>query len=139
MMLADDVAFLSETVVGLQSQLNSLSRAASSLHLSVNLNKSDITVLRQGGYLGAREKWTYNEAIMRGVKACRYLRIFFCPKLSFRAACHNLNSRRKSALLHCLQKLYKFKNNWSIWCGESSLDSTSLQCEQINSFTIQRV
>ena len=39
LLLADDAAFLSETVVGLQTELNSLSRAVPSLQLSVNLNK----------------------------------------------------------------------------------------------------
>jgi hypothetical protein len=46
MLLADDV-LLSETVVGLQTQLNSLCDAASSLQLKVNLSKSNIIVFRK--------------------------------------------------------------------------------------------
>ena len=154
LLLADDVALLSETIVGLQSQLNSLSSAASSLHLNVNLNKSNIIVFRQGGYLGARERWTYNGAIMPVVNAYKYLGIFFSTRLSFMVACRDLNSRGKSALLHIMQKLYKFKNSCmktffkifdiqiqpivqygaEIW----GLDNAALQCEQIHLFAIKR-
>ena len=40
---ADDVLF-SETVIGLQTQLNSLQRASSSIQLKVSMNKSNIVV-----------------------------------------------------------------------------------------------
>ena len=55
LLLADDVVLLSETVVGLQTQPNSLQRAASSLQLKVNKSKGNIIVFRKGCYLGARE------------------------------------------------------------------------------------
>ena len=57
LLLSDDVILMSETVVGLQTQLNSLQLAASELELKVNVNKSNIIVFRKGGYLGARERW----------------------------------------------------------------------------------
>ena len=44
LLLADDVILMSETVVGLQTQLNSLQHAASELELKVNMNKSNIIV-----------------------------------------------------------------------------------------------
>ena len=40
LLLADDPVLLSETVIGLQTQLNSLQRASSSLQLKVNMSKS---------------------------------------------------------------------------------------------------
>ena len=49
LLLADDVVLLSETVIGLQTQLNSLQRASSSLQLKVNMSKSSIVVFRKGG------------------------------------------------------------------------------------------
>ena len=58
LLLADDIILLSETVIGLQIQLNNLKQAASDLQLKVNMDKSNIVVFRKGGYLGAREKWT---------------------------------------------------------------------------------
>ena len=39
LLLADDVVLLSETVIGLKTQLNSLQRASSSLQLKVNMSK----------------------------------------------------------------------------------------------------
>ena len=56
LLFADDMILLSETVIGLQTQLNSLFSAASRLQLKVNMNKSNIVMFRKGGYLGARER-----------------------------------------------------------------------------------
>ena len=63
LLLADNVVLLSETVIGLQAQLNSLQKALSSLQLNVNMIKSNIAVFRKGGYLGARERWTYDSIV----------------------------------------------------------------------------
>ena len=53
LLLADDIVLLSS--IGLQTQLNSLYRAAMQLQLKVNMDKSNIVVFRKGGYLAARE------------------------------------------------------------------------------------
>ena len=111
LLLADDIVLLSETVVGLQTQLNSLSNAAASLQLKVNLNKSNIIVFRKGGYLGAREKWVYNSLSMPVVNIYKYLGIFFSTRLSFSAACKDLASKAKNALLCIMQRLYALNNN----------------------------
>jgi hypothetical protein len=95
MLLADDVVLLSETVIGLQTQLNILYDAASSLQLKVNMNKSNIIVFRKGGYLAAREQWYYNRTIMPVVNVYKYLGIMFSTRLSFSAACRDLTSRAK--------------------------------------------
>ena len=110
LLLADDVVLLSETVVGLQTQLNCLSRAANSLQLKVNLNKSNIIVFRKGGYLGRRENWTYNGLAMPVVNVYKYLGIYFSTKLSFTFACKDLASRGKRALLCIMQKLSYLEN-----------------------------
>ena len=102
---------MSETVVGLQTQLNSLQHAASELELKVNMNKSNIIVFRKGGYLGARERWIYDGVVMPAVHMYKYLGIYFTTRLSFVAACRDLASRAKNALLFILQKLYLLNNN----------------------------
>jgi hypothetical protein len=111
MLLADDVVLLSETVIGLQTQLNSLYDAASSLQLKVNMNKSNIIVFRKGGYLAAREQWYYNRTIMPVVNVYKYLGIMFSTRLSFSAACRDLISRAKNALRCIQRKLYILNNN----------------------------
>ena len=77
LLLADDVVLMSETVIGLQTQLNCLFRAATRLQLNVNLSKSNIIVFRKGGYLGRREQWSYNRMRMPVVNIYKYLGIYF--------------------------------------------------------------
>ena len=95
---------MSETVVGLQTQLNSLQYAAS--EMKVNMNKSNIIVFQKGGYLGAREWWRYDGGVMAAVNVYTYLGIHFTTRLSFVSV-----SRSKNALVHVLQKLYFLNNN----------------------------
>ena len=113
LLLADDIVLLSETIVGLQSQLNSLHRSACALDLKVNLEKSNIVVFRKGGYLAAREIWYFDGVVMPVVNAYKYLGIYFSTKLSFTAACRELSSKAKKALLCIIQKL-RFFNNHSL-------------------------
>ena len=80
LLFADEMILLSETVVGLKTQLNSLFSAASRLQLKVNMNKSNIVVFRKGGYLGARERWIYDGCMMRVVNSYKYLGICFFYK-----------------------------------------------------------
>ena len=102
---------MSKTVVGLQTQLNSLQHAASELELKVNMNKSNIIVFRKGGYLGARERWIYDGAVMPAMNVYKYLGIYFTTRLSFVSACRDLASRATNALVCVLQKLYLLNNN----------------------------
>ena len=90
---------MSETVIGLQTQLNSLQRASSSLQLKVNMGKSNIVVFRKGGYLGARERWTYDSVVLPVVNVYKYLGVPFCTKLSFTASFYDLTSKAKNAVL----------------------------------------
>ena len=103
LLFADDMILLFETVIGLQTQLNSLFSAASRLQLKVNMNKSNIVVFRKGGYLGARERWVYGDCIMKVVNSYKYLGICFSTRLSFYHACQDLVSRAKRAQL-CIMK-----------------------------------
>ena len=105
LLLADDIILCSETVVGLQNQLNILHRAAQKLHLIVNLEKSNIIVFRKGGYLGEKERWFYDGKIMPVVNAYKYLGIYLSTRLSFTAACRDVASKAKRALVYIIQKL----------------------------------
>lgn len=110
LLFADDIALISETAVGLQTQLNSLHSAASRLELRINMDKSNIVVFRKGGYLAAHEKWYYGNRKMSIVNAYKYLGLYVSTKLSFTFACQDLVSRGKRALLRIFQLLYKFEN-----------------------------
>ena len=111
MLLADDIVLCSETVVGLKNQLNSLNGAARRLHLRVNLDKSNIIVFRKGGYLSERERWFYDGSIMPVVNVYKYLGTNFSTKLSFNAACKDISSKAKKALLYVIQRLRLYNNS----------------------------
>ena len=59
---------LSNTIVGLQNQLDSLKREADRLYLMVNLEKrkeKNVMVFRRGGHLAAQEKWLYGNTLVK--------------------------------------------------------------------------
>ena len=91
--------------------MNSLQHAASELKLKVHLNKNNIVAFRRGGYIGARERWTYSGVVMPVVNVYIYLGIYFTTRLSFVSACKNLASRAKNAPLCILKKLRMLNNN----------------------------
>jgi hypothetical protein len=154
LLLADDVVLLSETVIGLQTQLRNLHKSASALCLKVNLEKSNIVVFRKGGYLAAREKWLYDGNILPVVNAYKYLGIFFSTRLSFVFACNNIASKAKRALLCIMQRLRIYNNNSfdvfiklfdsqiqpimsygsEIW----GLEKAAIQCEKVHLFAIKK-
>ena len=55
MLVADDLALLSSTVMGLQNQLNLLYESSQRLGLKVNTDKTKIMVFSKGGHLTSRE------------------------------------------------------------------------------------
>ena len=54
LLFVDDFLLISETLTGLQNQLNSLLKSAKKHDIKVNLNKSSVIVFRKGGSLGRK-------------------------------------------------------------------------------------
>ena len=109
MLFADDIILMSETVIGLQTQLNSLHASAQKLQLTVNLAKSNIIVFRLGGFLAEKEKWYFGGKRMGVVNCYKYLGIIFSTKLSLSFACQDLVARAKRATSCILSTLYRFE------------------------------
>ena len=109
LLFADDIILLSETIVGLQNQLNYLLSASLDLQLKVNMGKSNVIVFRKGGFLAAREKWYFGSEQMKVVNCYKYLGIYFSTKLSFNFACQDLISRAKRAVMNILYNLFKYE------------------------------
>lgn len=61
LMYADDLCIFSDSVIGLQRKLNILSQFCSTWGLKVNLQKTNVIVFRNGGYLRNSEKWFYKK------------------------------------------------------------------------------
>ena len=55
LLFTDDIILLSDTIVGLQNQLNVLCKHATALELQVNLDKSNIVIFINGGFIAGRE------------------------------------------------------------------------------------
>ena len=85
LLFADDVILLSNTIVGLQNQLDSLKREANRSYLAVNLEKTNM-VFRMGGHLATREEWLYGIAVVKLTDAYKYLGMIFTTTLSVSAA-----------------------------------------------------
>lgn len=112
MLFADDVALIADSVVGLQCQINTLAETANRLNLIVNLEKSNIVVFRNGGYLAANEKWVYGHNALKVVNSYKYLGIFLSTRNRFSATLEDLAKRAKKGVVAILRTL------WSI--GEHS-------------------
>ena len=82
LMFADDVALLSDTVLGLQKQLNALHQFCIESELKVNINKTKVLVFRKGGVLSHREKWFYNGSQLDCVSGFSYVGVYFTQTLS---------------------------------------------------------
>ena len=54
--IADDLALLSSTSVGLQNQLNQLSRMCEERLLKINIEETKVMVFRKGGHLGKKKR-----------------------------------------------------------------------------------
>jgi hypothetical protein len=111
LLFADDIVLLSQTITGLQTQLNNLYSSAVRLELKVNLEKTAIVVFRKGGYLAKKEKWFYGRERISVVGAYKYLGIYFTTKISFTHACQDLVCKAKRAVLSILRSMYKFQND----------------------------
>ena len=81
LMFADDIALLSSTPVGLQNKLNVLYEVANRLVLLVNLEKTEIVVFRNGGYLARPERWYYGSELVSVASSYEYLGLKFTTKV----------------------------------------------------------
>ena len=61
LLCADDLTLLACNVTGLQNRLNALSGALKRWGLTVNFEQSKVMVFRKGGFLAARERWSWDD------------------------------------------------------------------------------
>ena len=99
---------LSETPVGLHTQLNSLHIPACTYQLTVHMKKTNIVVFRKGGYW-QQETGFFDGEIMPVVNSYKYLGIlYFSTRHCFGAACQHLASRSKKCAVVCLHAEQQF-------------------------------
>ena len=100
LMFADDIACISDTVSGLQKQLNILSNFCSNNRLKVNTQKTKVMVFKNGGSLSSREKWTYNEIILETVNGFSYVGVYFTNRLSLYKMAEAMSIKAQRILAH---------------------------------------
>ena len=83
LMFADDIGLISDTVTGLQKQLNVLHEYCRDFELKVNNNKTKIMVFKRGCGLSKKEHWSYGGILLEVVKGITYVGIYFTNRLSF--------------------------------------------------------
>ena len=104
--------WFSDTVYGLQNQLNVLCNTANHFCLVVNLYKSNIIVFGSGGHIALYEKWKYGDTPLKIVNVYKYLETYLSTRLSFSLALNDTSQRAKKGVICILKSL------WSI--GERS-------------------
>jgi hypothetical protein len=107
LMFADDLALLSDTIVGLQRQLNVLSDFCTTNKLKVNEAKTKVLVFKSGGILSRHESWTYNNVKLEVVNKLCYVGVTFTRQLSFPTMVQELCIKGKRIIISILSSLYK--------------------------------
>lgn len=108
LMFADDIALMSDTVKGLQSQLNVLSEFCNKYMLSVNVTKTKIVVFKKGGVLARNEKWTYKNTYLEVVSSFCYVGLKFTQQISMNSMVHDLCVKGKRVMISTLNSLYGY-------------------------------
>ena len=109
LMFADDIALIADTVIGLQRQLNLLSKFCNSSKLRVNISKTKILVFKRGGQLSNREHWSYSGQDIEIVNGFSYVGLLFTCRLSLYRMAEETSSKAKKALIHVMHCLRRYK------------------------------
>ena len=112
LLFADDVAMLSDTVVGSKRQLNILQTYCSDSCLTVNTNKTKVVVFKKGGIISKHESWTFGGRKLCVENRFTYVGVTFSKKLSFHVMAAEQSVKAKRALVSILSSLYIYMVNY---------------------------
>ncbi|KAK6181925.1 hypothetical protein SNE40_009702 [Patella caerulea] len=108
LLFADDLTLFAETVGDLQKRLNMLDKYCLKWNMSMNVDKSNVVVFKNGGGLSHIEKWYYRGIQMKTVNHYKYLGIMFTSRLKWSSCCKTLAlhaSKSLNTIKHCMLKL----------------------------------
>ena len=97
LLFADDIILVSDSVEGLQHQINILQVQTQRLGLQINKKKTQIVVFRKGGRLARKEQWFYGNTELKVVNTYKYLGLDFTTKLSFNNATRTFITKAKQS------------------------------------------
>lgn len=106
LLYADDMSNCSDTVGGLQHQINVLSSFCQKYGMKVNLDKTKIIVFRNGGIIRRNEKWFYNGKQIEVVPYYKYLGLFVSSRMIWSKATQTLAAQAQKAvgLIKCYNR-----------------------------------
>lgn len=110
LMFADDIALLSDTIVGLQKQLLVLEEFSDDYKIGVNTDKTKVLVFKKGGKLSKREKWLYKGTPLEVVNGFQYVGLLFTTQMSLNRMANDLALKGKKVLISVLSSLYRYGN-----------------------------
>ena len=108
LLFADDIALISDTISGLQKQLDILLKYCKEYKMIVNIIKTKVMVFRRGGMLSRREKWKYNGKILEVVNGFQYVGLMFSTQLSLHRMATELATKGKRVLVSILSSLHQY-------------------------------
>lgn len=136
---ADDLALISTTPIGLQRQLDALSKYCKSCGLSVNTRKTKVMVLKKGRKNTPR-KWNYEGKELEQVTAFRYLGIVITPDLKMKKHLDTSLNKAKSAMYgvsRFIQSKQHFPLKLSINLGHALVQSVFTYGIELNAWEDQ--
>jgi len=110
MLFADDIALMSFSPSGLQSQLDLLNTLCTDLDLSINSDKSKIMVFRHGGYLSKYEKWYIDGCPLEVVNNYIYLGYKFTTTMSSIETAKHLAVKGRHATYNTIRAYNQLQN-----------------------------
>ena len=114
LLYADDLVLINDTVFGLQSSLNKLATYCDKWGLTVNIEKSNIVVFKNGGNLKKIEKWYYKGVLLQVVKFYNYLGVVFNSRGTWTDAMSSNCTKANKALFTLKRLVHKRFGNLPI-------------------------
>ena len=108
LLFADDIALISDTIAGLQKQLNMLFAYCMESKLVVNICKTNVMVFKKGGRISRRKKWYCNDKLLEIVNCFTYAGLAFSMKLSLNRMSSELSKKGKHVLVPLLSSLFDY-------------------------------
>ena len=105
LLYADDIALCADNVNDLQILLCTLEKYCENWKMNVNMKKSKIIVIRNGGPLRSNEKWYFKKQAMETTSHYKYLGVMFSSKLTWNLAQDELTKQSCRSLIN-IRKLY---------------------------------
>ena len=110
LLFADDIVLLSDTIVGLQNQLDVLARNALKLDLHDNLDNTNIVIFRNDGYIAKKEVWYYGRQSISVVNTYKYLGLFLTTRMTFSNAVDEMANKVRKGVIDILRTLWRLEN-----------------------------